>query len=150
MQRRDERKKFDLERKDKYKLVAIEKRLEAHQQAYFLWDKLIHVIHERDDEKRNKTMAEAREFWLQNNLYLETKTRNDFIVTINCVSMHPMFLETLRQAEQGDEKKKASKDVKENWVFIQKLGITIQKDVELEPITLKQDSSPEGKKLGEE
>ena len=150
LQRLDERKKFELERKDKYKLIAIEKRLEAHQQAYFLWDKLIHIIHEKDFEKKNNIISEAREFWFQNNLYLEPKTRNDFNETIFRVSMHSFYLQANKDAFQGEDKTKTAKEVKDNWDFILELGSTIQKDVQLEPIILKIDINEQSKELKEE
>ncbi|MFA5805047.1 MAG: hypothetical protein WC879_10425 [Melioribacteraceae bacterium] len=150
LQRRDERKKFDLERKDKYKLVAIEKRLEAHQQAFNHWRKLLLVIHGRDIEQTTRTLKDAQEFWNLNCLYLENKTRKDFAETIFRTSNHPSLIDQRRMAEKGEEKETASRDIKENWDFIHKLGITIQQDVELEPITLKRDYNPEGKELEEE
>ncbi len=63
LQRKEGRKKFDLQRKDKYKLVAIEKRLEAHQQAFFHWNKLATIIHENDSYIRQSILESARDFY---------------------------------------------------------------------------------------
>ena len=150
LQRKDERKKFDLERKDKYKLFAIEKRLEAHQQAFYHWRKLLLVIHGRDIEQTTRTLKDAQEFWNLNCLYLENKTRKDFTETIFRTSNHLSLIDQWKMAPKSDDKEKANKNIKENWDFVLRLGATIPQDVELEPITLKQDFNPDGKELKEE
>jgi hypothetical protein len=49
-----------LDRKDKYCLAAIEKRLEVHQTAFNLWTDLINVLF--DDSKRAFVVSEAYKF----------------------------------------------------------------------------------------
>ncbi|MDP2302502.1 MAG: hypothetical protein Q8N03_08770 [Ignavibacteria bacterium] len=136
LQRKDERKKFELERKDKYKLVAIEKRLEAHQQAYFHWEKLISVIHEKDQEKRNSLINNAREFWFSNCLYLEKTTRQEFLVGINRVSDYQTLLAIWKSLPASEEKNHQHQILLNDWESTFKLGDIIQQDVELEPIIL--------------
>jgi len=41
----------DAEREDKFKLVALDKRLEKHQEAYSHWVDLIRVIHDKGTKK---------------------------------------------------------------------------------------------------
>ena len=141
LQRKDERKKFELERKDKYKLVAIEKRLEAHQQAYFHWEKLTSVIHEKDDEKRATIFTDAREFWFSNCLYLEKTTRQEFLVGINRVSNYQPLLAIWKSLPASEEKNHQHQILLNDWESIFKLGDIIQQDVELEPIILKEVST---------
>lgn len=55
LQSKEKRKYFEFERKEKMKMVAIEKRLEAHQMAIKLWYDLKSVIHAEDlDDKKIK------------------------------------------------------------------------------------------------
>ena len=136
LERREKRKQFELERKDKYKLVAVEKRLEAHQQAFYHWEKLIEIIHEPDIEKRNIVLLEARKFFFENNLYLEKKTRNEFYVTINRVSNYPNMINIWKNSKDGPAKIKAHEELIKDWNAIQNLPTIIQNDVELEPIKL--------------
>ena len=83
LKRRDDRKKLELERKDKYKLVAIDKRLEAQQKAFICWTQLILIIHEKELEKKDKVIQEAHTFWNGNCLYLEKATRKGLLEIIS-------------------------------------------------------------------
>jgi hypothetical protein len=57
-QSKEKEKYFELERKEKFKLVAIEKRLEAHQKAFLLWAKMIEFVH-KPDERKIKILIDA-------------------------------------------------------------------------------------------
>ena len=74
-QSKEKRKYFELERKEKFKLVAIERRLEAHQQAIKQWEILQSVIHKPDEEEKSIIISGVRDFWLNSCLYLEKETR---------------------------------------------------------------------------
>lgn len=145
LQRRDERKQFDLQRKDKYKLVAVEKRLEVHQQAFNQWCKLKDVIHGNDVEKRGGVINNASDFYCNNCLYLEKRSREEFRIVIHLVSNYPIFLENWKHKERGPDKEKAHKDLIDVWNRIFNLPEIIQSDVELEPIKMKTEEKPEGK-----
>lgn len=56
LQSKEKRKYFELERKEKFKLVAIDKRIEAHQQALKQWSILQSVIHKKDGEEKQKLL----------------------------------------------------------------------------------------------
>ena len=99
---------FKLERKDKFRMVAIEKRLATHQEAFKLWDKLLHVIHLNDEEKI-KTLNDAREFWFNNSLYLEKETRKRFLEAIGIVEFYKDKLEIYREEKDKKLKKKKRK-----------------------------------------
>ena len=95
--RRDERKKFELERKDKYKMVAIEKRLEAHQKAMYYWYKLLNILYDKDKVKRDDLIHKATEFLYNNALYLEKETRENFPMFIVSVKFYPDVLEAFQR-----------------------------------------------------
>lgn len=149
LQRRDERKQFELERKDKYKLAAIDKRLETHQQAYIHWYNLYSVVLDKPGSKRSKVIDNTRDFWIKNNLYLESKTRNDFLDVMDRVSNHPRYLYQWVNAKSVAEGEKAEERAKENFRSIEQLGMTIQSDVQLEPIALTEESKSGRKKRKE-
>lgn len=144
LQRKDERKKFELERKDKYKLVAIEKRLEAHQGAYKHWIQLVEVIHEKDPDKRNQVVNAAREFYFSYALFLEKRTRQQFMVTVNQVYNYPMTLNMWRLLPHGPEKKEAHNALMREWNSIYNFEKVVQEDIELEPIISEKKQTPEG------
>jgi len=83
VKRRIETKK-KLSRKDRrmqYKLAAVKKRLEKHQEAYTLYSKLFFNIH--DKNKINNIVEKAENWWFENCLYLDDKSRNEFKKAIN-------------------------------------------------------------------
>jgi hypothetical protein len=97
------------------------RRLEAHQEAFSLWHKCWSVVHEIDQEKRNDTLNEATEWWLNNCLYLSEDARNSFVRMISSVRMHKIFLETKQGSEEW------TKRVIENWDLITETGQIIIK-----------------------
>lgn len=139
-----DRKKFDLQRKDKYKLVAVERRLEVHQQAFNHWCKLRKVIHEQDVNKRNNAIKEAEDFFCNNCLYLEKNTREEFRNVISLVANYPILLENWKHQDAGPDKEEAHKDMIDAWNRIFKFPEIIQSDVELEPIKMETEDTPEG------
>ena len=97
VQSKEKEKYFDLERKEKLKLVAIEKRLEAHQQALQHWYNLKTVIHAKDDDsKKIEVLNSARNFWFSNSLYLEKQTRAKLQDAFWIVSNYRLWLEMRR------------------------------------------------------
>ena len=146
IERRDRLKLSSQERKDKFKLVAIEKRLEAHQQALKYWDKLRSVIHgKEEDSNRIKTINEVADFWFSNCLYMEKQTRNKFYDVIFLVSNYPLFLQAWHDA-QGPDKEKENKYLKEKWNEVMSLPNIIMSEVELEPISIVDDKDLFGNK----
>ena len=147
LQRRDERKKFKLERKDKYKLVAIEKRLEAHQQAFYKSNKLRLVIHESNWKKKNDVLSDAWEFWNSNCLYLEKGTRENFYKIISLVSDYHDYLENWKLSKPGPDKENANKLMMKAWDDIHELPKIIMREVELEPISIKEEKDATGENI---
>ncbi len=131
---KERQKFFNLEVKEKMKLVAIEKRLEAHQQAFKIWLDLHSLMNKHTPDDMIKTVNNAYDFWNNNALYLEVKTRKDFTKAIEIVTYHQNMIEKVRQAEDRKEKEKYKAMLYEGEDFFQKLFETIQKEVELEPI----------------
>lgn len=147
IQSKEKKQYFDLERKEKLKLVAIEKRLEAHQQALKQWSILQSVIHKKDSEEKTKIISGVRDFWMSNSLYLEKETRKKFKEAIWIVSSYSMWLELYKEMDPGKEKDDHKKFFLGCWDDFHKLFEIIQQEVELEPIKPIEDKTPEGEEI---
>ncbi|NUN09521.1 MAG: hypothetical protein HUU54_10135 [Ignavibacteriaceae bacterium] len=147
MQQWHERKRYYLERMDKYKLVASEKRLDAHQKAFVHSVQLINIIHEIDEDKRSKVLADAYEFWINHCLYLEKQTRQQFRYCVGLVSMYKTDIQFWREEDDPVEKKKRSEEIQNNWGTIQNLPNIIQEEVALEKIKIETKLTAMGEKI---
>ncbi len=147
IERKDRLKLSSQERKDKFKLVAIERRLEAHQQALKHWGALKSIIYEKDNEKRSRVIGDAANFWYENCLYLEKETRENFYKVIFLVSSYSDFLESWKYASKGPEKEKAHNDLTKTWDEIHALSSIIMREVELEPISIKEEKDATGENV---
>lgn len=151
LQSKEKRKYFELERKEKLKLVAIDKRLEAHQLAFKQWFDLKSVIHSPDgDPHKIEVLNSARDFWCSNSLYLEKQTRAKFQEAFGIVSNYKMWLDLWRGMEPGKEKEEHYEFYMAQWNDFHKLFEIIQKEVELEPIKPEEDKTPEGEDIKKE
>jgi hypothetical protein len=65
----------ELRGRHQLRVAAVEKRLEAHQQAFSLWRKLLLNVHSGDI---GKTVVECQEWWNNNCLYLTADAREAF------------------------------------------------------------------------
>ncbi len=130
-----------------YKFVAIERRLEAHQHAIKHWSELISIIHQKNSELRSKVINGATNFWYENCLYLEKETRENFYKVIFLVSNYEIYLEAWKFAAQGPEKEKAHKDLIKTWDEIHALSSIIMREVELEPISVKEEKDAVGENI---
>jgi hypothetical protein len=64
------------ERIDRFKLVALEKRLAVHQKGFSLWNELIWLLHK--PRERPEIIIECQNWWNENCLYLDKKSRKAF------------------------------------------------------------------------
>jgi len=64
------------ERLDKYKMVALEKRLESHQAAFRLWYDLMWSLN--DDAQRGNQAEKCDNWWVDNQFYLDQKSSSAF------------------------------------------------------------------------
>ena len=147
IERKDRLKISSQECKDKFKLVAIEKRLEAHQQALAYWYKMIKYVHKKNTLEKIKILDEAKEFWYHNSLYLEKETRKRFLDCINIVSSYNDKLYSYKTSIIDDIKEKLKNEYMNDWNDLMKLPEIIQKEVELEPIKPLEEFTPEGDKV---
>jgi len=106
------------------RLVAAERRLQAYQEAYALWAKLFHGVHDADNQAR----VQECQVWLEENrLYLDPKIRDSFRDAFTAAHLHKGLL-----ASPRDESTKML--IAENWKRIQKVGSLIDEAIKLPSI----------------
>lgn len=103
------------------RLAALERRLQAHQDAFELWRKLLSAAHGPDT---GNVVMECQEWWNRNYLYLEAEARNAFNMAYHSAHMH----EGLKQDRSNPSL------VTDNWLKIMAAGDIIVKSVDLPPI----------------
>jgi uncharacterized membrane protein YeaQ/YmgE (transglycosylase-associated protein family) len=79
------------EQLDRYRLAAVEKRLQAHQEAFALWRKLLSNVHRR--EEIGTVVTECQDWWNRNCLYLEERARTAFRIAYMSALDHKHYLE---------------------------------------------------------
>ena len=65
------------ERYEKYKMVALEKRLDAHQQAFRLWYDLMWSLGDGESKRQAKAF-ECGNWWVDNKFYLDKDSCDAF------------------------------------------------------------------------
>ena len=110
-------------RRHQLRLAALDKRLEAHQEAYSLWRELIHTAH--DKSKVFEVVLKCQEWWEKNCLYLDATVREAFYKAYIAANTHKDFVDSHSNADL----------VRDNWAVIKRAGEVIVKAVELPPIS---------------
>ena len=71
--------KSDLETHKALRLSALDRRLDAHQQAYTLWRKLVHVSNDpKKATESDEHVTKCQDWWNENCLYLDSESREAF------------------------------------------------------------------------
>lgn len=122
-----------LNRKDMLRIALIEKRLQAHQEAFSWWYKLILVIHSTSSE-RIPIINAARKFWFEKCLYLEKNTRNEFDTVLKLIDGYSDKLQKAKITLDQKAKEEMRQDYLGDWDRIFKLPELIQREVRLQPI----------------
>jgi len=111
-ERADRQKLAKMERYDKYITVALEKRLECHQQAFSLWYDLMWHLNAEENVRKAKA-DECENFWKNNNFYLDKESSDAFKTAIIVASSF------------GEYVPKSDRDIKErkkDFQTIHKVG----------------------------
>jgi len=109
--------------KHQLSLIALDKKLEAHQQAYAIWWKIIANVYNR--EKIGRIVEEAQDWWQNNCLYLMPESR---------ISFRQCFLFALNHADEIktiSNKDDLNRISNENWIIINKPGRILVEEIEL-------------------
>ncbi|ELI6429479.1 hypothetical protein RRM58_004795 [Vibrio harveyi] len=100
------------------RVVAPERRLQAHQEAFALWRKMLSSLHSNE---RVNVVMECQDWYNQNCLYLSAKSREAFSVAYGALAIHNDLLQDRTQSEL----------VKRNFLEITNAGSIIVQSVEL-------------------
>jgi TPR repeat protein len=76
------------ERKNRLRIMTFEKRLEAHQKAYYWCHKLNEVLNISNKSEIHRISNEAREWWNNNSLYLDAVSRSKMVGLFNLAHMY--------------------------------------------------------------
>jgi len=85
-------------REHQLRLAALDRRLEAHQQAFTLWQKLIFAMHSKN---LSDVVIECQNWWGSHCLYLEPEAREAFVRAFQAASNHE-FLQVEKLEQNGD------------------------------------------------
>ena len=98
--------------KNQLRLAALDRRLEVHQQAYALWQKLMDVLY--DKERIGEVIRECQDWWVRNNLYLEEGARQAFCIAYHSASTYCQMYTELREADSIERRQKEGV-LSESW-----------------------------------
>jgi hypothetical protein len=111
----------ELKAKHQLRLAAIERRLQAHQEAFSLWRGLLSSMH---SPEVSAEAAKCNSWWIQNCLYLEPSAREAFANAYHSAANHASLIQS-REVEP----------VKENWNRIVSAGSAILQAAQLPGLT---------------
>lgn len=108
--------------KHQLRMAALDRRLQAHQEAFTLWREILGALH---TEKIGKVVIKCQEWWEKNCLYLEPKVRDAFVAAYSAAHSHHAYVQA--RAE--------SKMLNENWDLITKFPNLLFEAIQLPPLT---------------
>ena len=132
----EKRKFFELERKDKFRMAAVEKRLEAHQKAYAFCLHSLEVMFSNSEEEVQHVFEEGHKLMENHSLYLENGTRKKMVEALGFLRAYCPKAKYISEFDPPERKKEIERFHKESQKVFD-LASIIQKEVELEPIALK-------------
>lgn len=106
------------------RLAAIDKRLQAHQEAFELWREMMTVVHQ-EANLTGPIVMKCQEWWNRNCLYLEPKARDAFSLAYSSIGHHRGLIVARTDVEA----------IKSNWLNIIGAGDIIVRAVELPGLT---------------
>jgi hypothetical protein len=104
------------------RMAALDRRLQAHQEAFELWRELLGAAH---TDGIGKVVMKCQSWWEKNCLYLEPKVREAFVAAYSAAHMHRALI-------QG---RADSKDIRESWDTITRFPNTIFEAIQLPALT---------------
>ncbi|MFZ5503577.1 MAG: hypothetical protein ACOY3V_08655 [Pseudomonadota bacterium] len=111
-----------LKARHQLRMAALDRRLQAHQEAFELWRELLGAAH---TDGIGKVVLKCQSWWEKNCLYLEPKVREAFVAAYSSAHTHQALI-------QG---RADSKDVQESWDNIVRFPNTIFEAIQLPPLT---------------
>jgi hypothetical protein len=116
--------------KHQLRMAALDRRLQAHQEAFTLWRDLLAVIYKPEV---GDVVLKCQKWWEANCLYLEPRVRDAFVVAYSSASSHGAYISNRMDATT----------LKKNWA-----NITVFPNVLFEAVQLPALTELEAKSLG--
>lgn len=139
--RENEEHKSALAQHAQLRLVALERRLTVHQEAFSIWWRLYHGMH---TPAAPALVGECQDWWSKNCLFLEPSVRDAFTVAVASASGHDGLL----RSYLPERDPLVRWEIDENWERIRILGTRIQEAVALPPIYVRSDAEPTAMSAG--
>jgi hypothetical protein len=80
----------ELKARHQLRLAAVDRRLQAHQDAFALWRKVMHATH---TDEIGKVVIECQSWWEQNCIYLEPSVREAFVTAYSAANDHRSYVQ---------------------------------------------------------
>ena len=108
----------ELKARHQLRLAAVDRRLQAHQEAFTCWRRLMAVTHTNEV---GIVVNECQDWWENNCIYLEPKVRESFLQAYSAAGNHNQLVRDRAEAEV----------VKANWSLITGFPNTLFQAVQL-------------------
>jgi hypothetical protein len=112
----------ELKARHQLRVAAIDRRLQAHQEAFTLWREVMSNVH---SERIGPTVLKCQDWWERNCLYLEPEVRESFVKSYSAAHGHHVYLLNRSDAELA----------KANWNDITQFPTVLFKAIKLPPLS---------------
>lgn len=103
-------------------MAALDRRLQAHQEAFALWREVLNNTH---TEGIGKVVLKCQDWWEKNCLYLEPQVREAFVAAYSAAHSHSAYVQGRAEAAL----------IKDNWEQIIKFPNILFEAVQLPPLS---------------
>ena len=86
----------ELKARHQLRMAAVDRRLEAHQEAFALWRKVMAAMH---TEEVVDVVNECQSWWERNCIYLEPAIREAFVIAIGAANSHSALVKGRAEAD---------------------------------------------------
>jgi hypothetical protein len=131
-----------IDRKDKYRLAALDKRLDAHQDAYKVANFLLWTVHDKGEEW-TKAQKMYSEFWNNHCLFLTNEARIALQESAHSHGAYDVFLQVWKDNPKDPQ---AKKDLEERFAKIVQAPDLIMKAIDEETL-ITEPRTPEGNRI---
>lgn len=129
-----EREMKSVERKDRFRLAALEERLKVYQMGFALWRRMSKTLYDSNEEKKS-IREDWNKFWDEHSLYLSNEARKAFLKAYVSYSDYTIYLQEHRSAaREGDREylPEAKNNLLNAFNAVSTLGDVLQEAVDLE------------------
>lgn len=120
---------FEIERKDKFKLAALDERLRAAQESFELAELMFHNIYAQD---KKEIIERCQSFWRRRSLYLSNDVRQAYKDVIFWFSYMNQLTLMFSKTPDKPTKVEIRKQIEQAFEKIQNLPKIIERSVDLE------------------